>query len=162
MDGVGSVSFIRWNVSERRNVRVRDDVSVQKERWVWYDYSSQWRETLFMYLSERSDFEWLWFHIESLSSSSFISFWEIPNDESKISHSVKLWWEMRPYTILWSIRISYRIQDFRFFWNRGHHMIPFWLDYFRVCDHGCQDEIQRHGNMYPLILQTIWTCSPYP
>ena len=83
MDGVGSVSFIRWNGSERRNVRVRDDVSVQKERWVWYDYSSQWRETLFMYLSERSDFEWLWFHIESLSSSSFISFWEIPNDESK-------------------------------------------------------------------------------
>ena len=32
MDGVGSVSFIRWNVSERRNVRVRDDVSLHKKR----------------------------------------------------------------------------------------------------------------------------------
>ena len=26
---------------------------------------------------------------------------------------------------------------------------------FRVCDHGCQDEIQRRGNVYPLILETI-------
>ena len=160
MDGVGSVSFIRWNVSERRNVRVRDDVSVQKERWVWYDDSSQWRETLYMYLFERSDFWWLW--LESLSSSSFISFWEIPIDESK---SLTRWnCDEKCDRIRSSDRSGYHIVSmiFDFFWNRGHHMIPFWLDYFRVCDHGCQDEIQRHGNMYPLILQTIWTCSPYP
>ena len=143
MDGVGSVSFIRWNVSERRNVRVRDDVSVQKERWVWYDDSSQWRETLFMYLFERSDFWLLW--LESLSSSSFISFWEIPNDESKISHSVKLWWEMRPYTVVWSIRISYRIQDFRFFFRIGD--IIWFLSGWIIFEYVIMDVRMRSNDM---------------
>ena len=87
MDGVGSVSFIRWNVSERRNVRVCDDVSLHKKRDECDMMILLNEERLFLciYLREVI-FEWLWFHIESLSSSSFISFWEIPNDESK-SHS---------------------------------------------------------------------------
>ena len=160
---VGSVSFIRWNLSERRNVRVRDDVSVQKERDECDMMILLNEERLFLciYLREVI-FEWLWFHIESLSSSSFISFWEIPNDESK---SLTRWnCDEKCDRIRSSDRSGYHIVSmiFDFFWNRGHHMIPFWLDCFRVCDHGCQDEIQRRGKAYPLILQTIWTCSQYP
>ena len=31
-----------------------------------------------------------------------------------------------------------------------------------ICNHRCQDLKQRHGNMYPLILGPIWTCSLDP
>ena len=102
---------------KKKRSRTRWRLSSQKERWVWYDYSSQWRETLFMYLFERSDFWWLW--LESLSSSSFISFWEIPNDESK---SLTRWnCDEKCDRIRSSDRSGYHIVSmiFDFFWNRS-------------------------------------------
>ena len=81
MHRVGSVSFIRWNVSERRNVRVAiTSLYKKRDECDMIILLNEERLFLCIYLREVI-FEWLWF--ESLSSSSFISFWEIPNDESK-------------------------------------------------------------------------------
>ena len=146
---------------KKKRTRTRWRLSTKREMSVIWLFFSMKRDSFYVFIWEK------WFLVIVIRVVVFFFIHILLRDSEwwiQISHSVKLWWEMRPYTILWSIRISYRIHDFRFFWNRGHHMIPVWLDYFyfRVCDHGCQDEIQRHGNMYPLILEIIWTCSRYP
>ena len=82
---------------------------------IWWFFSMK-RDSFYVFIWEK------WFLVIVIRVVVFFFIHILLRDSEwwiQISHSVKLWWEMRPYTILWSIRISYRIHDFRFFLESG-------------------------------------------
>ena len=97
-------SRTRWRLCSKREMSV-----------IWFFFSMK-RDSFYVFVWEK------WFLVIVIRVVVFFFIHILLRDSEwwiQISHSVKLWWEMRQYTILWSIRISYRIQDFRFFLESG-------------------------------------------
>ena len=120
----------RWRLCSKREMSV-----------IWLFFSMK-RDSFYVFVWEK------WFLVIVIRVVVFFFIHILLRDSEwwiQISHSVKLWWEMRPYTILLSIRISYRIHDFRFFFGIGD--IIWFLSGWIIFEYVIMDVRMRSNDM---------------